>query len=245
MKILAIDIGNSRTSIGCFDDRRLLWRDDLNISDVIGDIHRITANRVDVCVISRVSVQAECIETAIQSQMECRILVVNHAESPLEIRYRHPEKLGQDRIANALAAHDFAPEGAIVVDFGTATHFDVVDSEGVFWGGPILLGVESMVSALSQRVPHLPGISLDSEVEVIASSTESAIKAGAILGTAGAVDKIIQMMKTQVEFTPKIIITGGNAALVAPYLTFDVWDPDLTLKGLCQYALLRIQSSLI
>lgn len=241
MKILATDIGNSRISMGCFENHVLSWRRDIETSKFIDDINLPVALNPDICVISRVSLPALAAENALRHALHCQILSVNTADSPLVVRYAHPEKLGHDRIANALGARYHAPEGAIVVDLGTATHFDIVDPEGVFLGGPILLGVEAMVSSLSQRIPHLPEISPDANFDVISETTESAIDAGAILGTAGAVEKIVRTITHQLGFKPKIILTGGNAPLLAPHLDYDLWLPDLTLEGLCRYALLVLE----
>ena len=221
--------------MGFFESGKLIRRKDYGHNDPLIKIQEAFFN-ADVCVASRVSNYSDGVESRVAKELACDLLYVKPALAPITIHYSHPEKLGQDRIANAIGAREIAPQGAIVVDFGTATHFDVVDSKGDFCGGPIMIGLESMIQALSQRIPHLPEIDLKTIERAVSQSTEEAIRCGAILGTAGSVEKIIQYIRRDLDLEPRIILTGGCAPVVMPHLKYDLWEPNLTLTGLCRYA---------
>ena len=141
MQIIAFDIGNTRASIGSFSDGQLDWRRDVSIETLQNDIGAYLQPMPDLCVFSCVSAKALFVLDEIKSHIKSPIVNVNPRFAPLTVHYDHPEKLGQDRIANALAASLHSKTGAIVVDLGTATHFDIIDPHGEFWGGPILTGI--------------------------------------------------------------------------------------------------------
>ena len=227
--------------MACFENTWMSWRTDILTTSLIDEIDQIAEVGADICVISRVSAQALTAELLLRRALNCQIIGVDALHAPLITAYSRPESLGHDRIANALGARYHAPNGAIVADLGTATHFDVISSNGTFLGGPILAGVQTMLTALTQRIPHLPVFELYPDINPVSFSTEEAMNTGAILGTAGAIEKIIDAIRSRIDFTPQIILTGGHAPLIAPYIHYDLWAPNLTLEGLCQYALLTIQ----
>ena len=227
--------------MACFENCWLCWRTDILTTALLDEIDQIAGLHADLCVISRVSALALPAEMAIRSSLRCQIIGVDSAHAPLHIAYESPQKLGHDRIANAFGARYHAPNGAIVVDLGTATHFDVITPDGTFLGGPILAGVQTMLDALTQRIPHLPAFALTDDIQPVSNSTQAALNTGAILGTAGAIEKIIAEIQKQIDFAPQIILTGGHAPLIAPHIHYDLWAPHLTLEGLCQYAILTLQ----
>ena len=237
MQILVIDIGNTRASLGFFHHDALIWRRDLPTEAICEKIETFIAERLDLCVISCVSLKAASLLDFVRAQVHCPVIDVQSTRAPLVIHYDHPEKLGQDRIANALGASIYTSTGAIVIDMGTATHFDILDSHGEFWGGPILAGVETMVSGLVARIPHLPSPALTDPIDPLSQNTESAIRTGTLLAAAGGIDRIVQEIKAVCDFDPKIILTGGNAHLVEARIQYDTWIPTLTLEGLCVYGI--------
>ncbi len=235
MKTLTLDIGNTCSSVGMFCERKLIWRHEFETAFLREKLDEISGKGPDLCVISCVSSKASSLTERIYHLLDCKIVEVQPLHAPLVIHYEHPERLGQDRIANALGARLYSDHGAIVVDMGTATHFDIVNEKGEFCGGPILSGVETMLDALTQRIPHLPNPDLSFELEPVSQSTLSAIRTGTLLCTAGGIERIVFEIKKQISFNPKVILTGGNATLIAPHIVYDEWIPDLTLEGLRVY----------
>lgn len=235
MQILVADIGNTRSTLGLFQACQLLWRRDIATDAVCDGTEALVVERCDACVVSCVSARASFFVNLLKRQLKCPVFEVSAAQSGLEIHYAHPERLGQDRVANALGAMLYADTGAIVVDCGTATHFDVISPTGAFYGGPILAGVETMAEALVQRIPHLPAVELDADADALSQDTVSAINAGTIYAAAGGVERIIQEICARISYRPKTILTGGNARYIEPHIAYDFWAPDLTLEGLCMY----------
>lgn len=235
MQILVADIGNTRSTLGLFNACRLIWRRDLATDAVCSGTEALVVERCDACVVSCVSARAAFFSDLLKRQMKCPVFEVSAAQSGLEIHYAHPERLGQDRVANALAASIYSMTGAIVIDCGTATHFDVISPSGAFYGGPILAGVETMAEALVQRIPHLPAVELDPDADALSQDTISAINAGTIYAAAGGIERIVREICARVSYCPKTILTGGNARYIEPHINYNLWVPDLTLEGLCVY----------
>jgi type III pantothenate kinase len=159
--------------------------------------------------------------------------------SPLgmAIDYPLPMQIGADRLANAagvLARHR-AP--AIVIDFGTAVTFDVISEQPAYCGGVIAPGLGAMSGYLPQKTALLPAIELLEPESAIGKSTVHAMQAGAVFGYRGLVREIIARIRAELTGNPRIIATGGDAALIAHGVPeIDVVDPDITLDGLRQVA---------
>ncbi|MHC4200774.1 MAG: type III pantothenate kinase [Planctomycetota bacterium] len=153
--------------------------------------------------------------------------------SGLEIRTDAPGKVGDDRLAAALAAYRRVKGAVVVVDLGTAVTVDAVSADGVFLGGAILPGARVAADALAARTALLPKISLKGPAGCPGKNTEEAMRLGILRGTAGAVDRLIEEMREALSSEAPVLGTGGEAALVAP-LTRHVRDiePALTLEGL-------------
>ena len=151
--------------------------------------------------------------------------------------YPGAKTLGADRLANlagALALH--GPPPLIVVDFGTAATFNVLDARGRFLGGAIAPGLASMTGYLPARAAQLPPIRLTGPLPAaMGRSTRTAMRAGALLGYRGLVREILDRLRSELgDPSTRVIATGGDAAFLATrlHLPFDAVDPDLTLHGL-------------
>jgi len=159
------------------------------------------------------------------------------------IDYPNPRGIGPDRLANAAgcAAHYGVP--AIVVDFGTAVTFDVISAEGKYIGGVIAPGLNAMTEYLHDHTALLPLIHLREPVSAVGRSTDGAMLSGAIHGYRGLVAEIIRQVRREAfpHHRPKIVVTGGDAGLIASGLPiFDAVDPLLTLRGLLVAAQLNL-----
>ncbi len=155
--------------------------------------------------------------------------------------YPRPQSIGQDRLANAIAAHHHFGAPSVVVDFGTAVTFDVVSPAGAYVGGIIAPGLSAMTDYLHEKTALLPRITIRTPRSVIGRSTREAMLSGAVHGYRGLVSELIRQLKTElgVRRLP-VVATGGYAQLIArevPAIT--AVQPHLTLEGLRLLALLH------
>lgn len=151
----------------------------------------------------------------------------------IEAAVDNPEEVGADRRLNALAAKHFYGGPLIIVDFGTATNFDVVNAEGQFCGGAIAPGANLSMDALHRAAARLPRMSIGRPSVAIGRNTMAAMRSGIFWGYVGLVEGIVARIAAELGGKPKVIATGGLAPLFAEGTDlFDVMAPDLTLDGL-------------
>ncbi len=136
----------------------------------------------------------------------------------LSFGVRNPETVGSDRIADAVAALQLAGKPVAVADLGTATTISVVGGNGNFIGGAIMPGINMMMESLAARTAKLPSVPISKLRNVTGRDTKSAIASGIINGTAGAIEKIIKGIERETDTKFHLILTGGRAAMVSPYL---------------------------
>ena len=246
--LLVIDIGNTNTVMGIFDDKLLLkdWRirternataDEFNI--IISSLlyqGGIRASDIDRTIIS-------CVVPPVVANMDafCR-KHLKHAPHwvdakstrQMPILYSNPDEVGADRIVNAVAAFQLYQQSLIVIDFGTATTFDAISEKGEYLGGAISPGITIAAESLFKNASKLPRVDLIAPPEkVIGKDTVNSIKAGVIFGYAGLVDGIVFRMKKEMGTEPKVIATGGLAVLLSNVSeTIEQVEPHLTLNGL-------------
>jgi type III pantothenate kinase len=171
-----------------------------------------------------------------RSALPKRTIFVGHRfAGGLRLRYPRPDTIGADRIANAVACLALHPPPAVVVDFGTAVTFDVLDADGAYVGGVIAPGLNALAEYLHTRTALLPRITLRQPARVVGRSTREAMLSGAIHGYRGLVAEILLCIREE-EFggrVPFVVATGGDARLIARALPlFDRVEPGLTLRGL-------------
>ncbi|HVU52245.1 MAG TPA: type III pantothenate kinase [Polyangia bacterium] len=174
------------------------------------------------------------IEQLCRKHLHVEPLVVGPGtKTGMPILYENPREVGADRIVNAVAAHKRWPGGAIVVDFGTATTFDVVTARGEYAGGVIAPGITVSADALFSATAKLPRVELVRPKTAVGRNTVASIQAGLVFGYAGLVDAIVGRIKAEVDFSPRVVGTGGLAALIAKETrTIEECDDMLTLQGL-------------
>ena len=245
--LLAIDVGNTQTHLGVFDDAELVehWRfatepsatsDELAIT-VLGllSLRRIETGRIDGAIASTVVPQLGP-EYGDMSQRhldrEC-LMVGPSVRTGMPIQVDNPHELGADRLVNAVAAYDRVGGACVAVDFGTSTNFDVVSAAGEYLGGVIGPGVEISMEALTERTAKLPRIDLSAPERAIGKNTQEAIQAGVVHGFAGLVDGIAGRLAAELGDSPRVIATGGLAPAIVPFCdSIDEVDDLLTLTGL-------------
>lgn len=245
--LLAIDIGNTNTTVGLYDGEQLKghWRiqsDKEKTADEYGILltqlltHKgFSPKAVDAVIIACVLPPVlPAMERMCQSYLGAKPLVVTHElDTGIVNRYQSPRDVGADRIVNAVAAKAKYPLPAIVVDFGTATTFDCISERGEYLGGVICPGIGISLEALFARASKLPRVSLKDPGSAIGSNTAHSIQAGIVYGTVGEVDGIVRAIKQEMQGDPTVIATGGQARAIAGLCSsVDVIDELLTLDGL-------------
>ena len=124
-----------------------------------------------------------------------------------------PEEVGADRLINTVAAHDRYPGAAIVVDFGTATTFDVVDGEGNYRGGVIAPGINLSLHALEQAAAKLPSVAISPTAKVIGTNTVACMQSGVYWGYVGLIEGLVTRIKAEFGAPMRVIATGGLAPI--------------------------------
>jgi len=248
--LLVIDVGNTDTVIGIYNGKELVkdWRirtvntiteDEFNVIAVnlltnsdINIKYRDISNIVISCVVPPLvnTLNSFCRKYLGQSPLWVDAKSVNI----MPILYNNPDEVGADRIANSIAAFEKYKTSLIVVDFGTATTFDSVSSDGEYLGGAICPGIMISAEALFLKASKLPRVEIFSRPEkVIGKDTASSIRSGIIYGYAGLVDGIVRRMKIEMGTAPKVIATGGLSDLMADVCdSIEEVEPSLTLEGL-------------
>ena len=245
--ILVFDVGNTNMVVGVYQEDKLLthWRirtDTLRTCDEYGmiikalfDYQQIEMKKVKAVVISSVvpSLMAE-LEGLSHKYFSCRPLVIGPGiKTGLAIKYENPREVGADRVVNAVAAYHKYGGPLIIVDFGTATTFCVVNEQGEYLGGAIAPGIVVASEALVAKAAKLPRVELVKPRTLIGRNTVASMQAGIIYGFVGQVEGIINRMKKEIEGRCKVVATGGLAKVIAQETdAIEIVDDFLTLEGL-------------
>ncbi|WP_029909770.1 type III pantothenate kinase [Pelobacter seleniigenes] len=245
--LLVIDVGNSNTVLGIYQgqDLKQNWRvgtDKYRTVDeyamLINDLFQLAGLRFDdlddVIVSTVVPPMLNTVEGLCQRYFHLSPYVVGPGmKTGMPIQYDNPREVGADRIVNAVAAYEKNKCPLIVVDFGTATTFDVISPTGTYMGGAIAPGIGISAEALFERASKLPRVEFTRPTQIIAKNTVNSMQAGIFFGYVGLVEGIVSRMKAELKQTPKIIATGGLAAPIAAATScIDQVEPFLTLEGL-------------
>lgn len=240
--ILAVNIGNTNINLGLFKDEALSGHFCVEISRFhhdneetkgVGD--KIFLNKIDDIVIASVNPDAEV--------LFCKWLKNRCAKIPLRIgidiqpkipiKVKNPERVGIDRIVNAIAAYRIVNKDLIVVDAGTAITFDVVSKMGEYLGGVIAPGLKMCANALHTQTALLPPVKVVKPEKVIGIDTEEAMISGIYWGCVGAVKVILERLFDELGCKPPVFATGGDASLIAGSVEYiNKIIPSLTLDGI-------------
>ncbi len=245
--LLAIDVGNTSTQFGVFDGATLRadWRlpthgngtaDGMGLLSVsLLERERIGADEISGIVVASVVPPL----TGALTRMSRRyfdvepLLVSAELVDDLPVLYDPPGDVGADRIVNAVAAREKYGVPAVVVDFGTATTFDVINRQGAYLGGVIATGVGVSADALFARAARLPRVDVERPSQVIGRSTVGSVRAGLFYGYADMVDGLLRRISDELDDDPTVVATGGWARTVGEACErIQHVDPLLTLEGL-------------
>jgi type III pantothenate kinase len=244
--LLALDVGNTHTTIGVFRDAAILHRWRLTTArqrtvDELGILLRqlcqwaqISADDIHGVIVGSVVPPLDgSLRDAVATYLHSEALFVAPGiRSGMPLKVEAPLELGADRLCNAVAAFSEHGGPCVVVDFGTATTWEVVSEKGEFLGGVIAPGLEVAAEALFSRAAKLPRVELAAPPRVIGKATVDSIQAGLMFGYVGLVEGITRRVLGELGGA-KVIATGGLAGVLARHTSlFTAVDDDLTLKGL-------------
>jgi type III pantothenate kinase len=241
-KLLAVDVGNTQTVFGLYEDGRLdqHWRVATEANRTGDELGALVGRFIEleevggVCLSCTVPALVREYEAFADRWAHAPLLVMGPGvKTGVPIRNDDPREVGPDRIANAVAARERHGAPCIVVDFGTSTNFDVVSAEGEYIGGVLAPGIEISMDALFARAARLVKVDFVEPPTVIGRTTAGALQAGLVYGFAGQVDGIAEAIRRELGTDAPVIATGGLAELIAPHSrTISEIDPFLTLEGL-------------
>lgn len=246
--LLTIDVGNTNTVMGVYKGETLKadWRirsDRERTADEYGmllhelmqaaqlpleEIHGVVLGSV-------VPPMMREMVTFIQKYLKQDPLIVGEPNCKLDIKiqYESLSEIGPDRLIDALAAYRLYGGPAIIVDFGTATTFDVIDKDGAYLGGAIAPGIGISTEALFTAAARLPRIDLIRPSHVIGKNTVESMQAGIVLGFVGQVDELVRRIQLELETTTQVVATGGLAELIGKESrSIQKINKLLTLEGL-------------
>ena len=240
--LLAIDVGNTNITFGLFDRKKLVKKCRMKNAECKINVFNET---IDAIIISSVVPKIDK-----KLRADCRKyfglkphFVTAENISGIKVKVKNKKEVGADRVVDALAAFKLYGGPCIVVDFGTATTFDVISGKGEYLGGAIALGISLARDALYSQTAKLPKVEIKAPKNVVGNDTVSAMQSGLVYGYVAMVEGMVQKLQTanlklqgnskQKTSKMKIISTGGYAPLICKYTkVVDTIDQDLTLKGL-------------
>ena len=238
--ILLFDIGNTHTHVGLADGQRVIKQTDIPTLAWFGGgaaalVKKfVGAKPIEGATLCSVVPRATPLaHKALRAIWKLEALEVNaRTIRGVGIDYPKPDSIGPDRLANALAAKTRFGAPVVVVDFGTAVTFDVVDAKGSYVGGIIAPGLAAMTNYLHEKTALLPKIEIREIKSAIGKSTEAAMLVGAVHGYRGLVRELIAELKRELGVIKlPVVATGGYAKLIASKLPeISAVEPDLTLE---------------
>ncbi|HVK84919.1 MAG TPA: type III pantothenate kinase [Kofleriaceae bacterium] len=250
--LLAVDVGNTNTVLGVFRDDVLAasWRIQTVAERTSDEYAVLVKTLLDMEGFPWQSIDAGIISSVVPPVVfgvqrffkrycgGAALVVGPGIKTGMPILYENPREVGADRIVNAVAAYEDLGDqkgklGCIVVDFGTATTWDVVTPKGEYLGGVIAPGIQISAEALYEHAAKLPRVELARPGKVVARNTVASMQAGLVFGYAGMVDALVNRIRAEVDWPARCTATGGLAALIATETkTIEATDDLLTLKGL-------------
>jgi len=248
--LLAIDSGNTNIVFALFDGDELRgeWRSSTNTDRTADEygvwltqlmaMQGIDRTLVDACIIASVVPQVMfTLKNLCRRYFGHEALVVgeNGVNLGIEVLLDRPEEVGADRLVNAVAAHKYYKGPLIVIDFGTATTFDVVDKSGNYCGGCIAPGINLSLEALHAAAAKLPRVAIGRPKRVIGKATVPAMRSGVYWGYVGLIEGLVRRIMAEFGEKMTVVATGGLAPLFSEATdVIDHLQSDLTLRGLLE-----------
>ena len=257
MSVVLIDVSNTHTKLVVVEPTQSLplYKNelsfeiietkqiaDLNLQNCLAQLEKSSDSKVKQAWISSVVPSKNKVLQSFFEDLGIKVKFLNYKNvSQLAIDYPKPEEIGADRLANAIAAIHFYPSPAIVLDFGTAITFDILDEHSSYVGGIIAPGIQMMKHYFCDKTALLPEIKLkdlkQAPSSIVGRSTQEAMQIGTLTGHVGLVGHLLEKLKLEFKSEnrndPTIIACGGDAELICQYFPEIIIHPRLTLDGLC------------
>ncbi len=253
--LLAVDAGNTNLVFAMVDETRTIrarWRiatDARRTADQYAvwlhqllELEGFTRADVDAVIVATVVPRAlHNLEVLSEKYFHVTPMIAGSATAPygITLDVDEPGSVGADRALNAIAAHDRYPGDLILIDFGTATTFDVVDCDGAYKGGIIAPGINLSLDALVAAAAKLPRIAIEApaDTSVIGRTTEAQMLTGIYWGYIAMIEGLVSRLKAEIGRPVTVVATGGLATLFDQQTSaFDAIEPDLTIQGLALLA---------
>lgn len=247
--LLTIDVGNTNITVGVFKEKEIITTFRLTTKQArTSDEYAISLSGIllqngielkaikDVIISSVVPNVMHSLTSAIIKYLDIRPIIVEAGiRTGIKVVTENPKQIGADRIVDAAAAYELYGGPVIVVDFGTATTYDLVDEHGAFLSGVTAPGIRISAKALWEDAAKLPNVEIKKPDSILAKETISSMQAGIVYGQIGQTEYIIRKMKEEAEAlgSIKVVATGGLGSIIAPETdAIDIYNPNLTLQGM-------------
>jgi type III pantothenate kinase len=246
--LLAIDCGNTNIVFAVFEGDRLRgeWRASTDVERTADELGVWLNQLLAIAKLSREDISAAIVASVVPAMVfglktlcrryfACEPVVVGDegVNLGISVLLDRPEEVGADRLVNAVAAHQRYGGPLIVIDFGTATTFDVIDGDGNYCGGAIAPGINLSLEALHMAAAKLPRVAIERPRRVIGKATVPAMQSGIYWGYVGLIEGLVGRIEQEFGREMQVVATGGLAPLfVDATPAIDTLDTDLTLRGL-------------
>jgi type III pantothenate kinase len=245
--LLVVDVGNTHTVLGVYDDAKLVH--DFRIETAKGrtadETLVLVSSLLQIAEVDRTSIRASIVASVVPALTEIFVEAIDRAfdheplvvgpgiKTGMPILYENPREVGADRIVNAVAAYERVGSSVIVVDFGTATTFDCISERGEYLGGAIAPGMNISAQALFTRAAKLPRTEIARPPKAVGRNTIHSMQSGIVFGYVGLVEGLVERLREEMGGAKSVIATGGLARLIEPETEcIDEVDDFLTLEGL-------------
>jgi len=245
--LLLVDIGNTNITLGVAIDGQLArdWRLSSRTNMTADEFWMMLTSLLlpekiqiedlaGVAISSVVPSLTPTVQQAVRQRLDIPLVnVTSDLDLGITIAYEKPEDVGADRLCNAVAGYKQYGGPLVIVDFGTATTFDILSASGEYLGGIIAPGPETTTKVLHAVSAKLPAVKLEFPPNVIGRTTETSIQSGLMFGGVSMVDGLNQQLRAELGDDTRIIATGGLAKVFLPHFkTVEAIEPNLTLYGL-------------
>lgn len=244
--LLAVDIGNTNTKLAVFDGDELISKTSISTSrgrsvdDITSELHAKIDHETDTAIVCSVVPELnDVVRDAIFAALGVNSRIVdNHDDLGIEIRYEPLQDAGADRLVNAFSAVEKYGTPVIVCSLGTATTIDAINGERVLLGGVIAPGLHTLSKALHLTTSRLPEVEIEFPDRTIQKTTVKCLQSGIVIGYVEMVDGLIRRICKELGEDAKIVVTGGNASLVAEHSAHKMTvETDLLLYGLAKLSI--------
>ena len=249
MNLIAVDIGNTNTTIALFLKGQEKFTNSIPGTKhaELADCFKSTWSKIPIAksskekkrdgviVVSSASPkQTNFIRQLIDETLGEKILLIGkNIPLPMDLSVDEPEKVGSDRIIAAAAAYAVVEDAVVVADFGTAVTIDLVDEKGIFLGGAICPGFEISAKALKENTAQLPKINVTKPKTPYGKTTKQAINCGLYYSAIGTLEEVIRRYAEKIGRWPQTVITGAAAKIIKDDCQFiDSYVPNLVIKGI-------------